>query len=150
MPTLNAIEKITRRAARIANGNDKIVPGQAARLSEAACCGDGARQGDLYLKIVSQPPANYALCKKPSLQLVPGNTEGAKHCLDSLDGVTVYLPPQWGEAESLLGPCLVLAKERTVVHPVHGDVTLPAGNTVLCGYQREWDAEQRAERRNAD
>ena len=146
---LTAIEKITRRANRIANGNDKIQPGQAARLSEAATVGDYARQGDLYLYVVESVPAGYIKQEKPSRQLVPGNTEGAKHCLDSLDGVELYLPAVWNE-ETLEGQCLKLSKERTVVHPTHGDVTIPAGFTILCGYQREYDAEQRRERRNAD
>jgi hypothetical protein len=146
----SAIEKITRKAARIANGRDKIQPGQAAKLSTAASVGDEARQGDLYLRVVASVPNDYSRAKKASLQLVPGNTEGAKHCLDSLAGLAVYLPPNWGNGESLLGPCLVLTESRTVRHPVHGDVTLSADTIVQCGYQREWDAEQARERRNAD
>lgn len=146
---LTAIEKISRRATKIANGNDKIQPGQAARLSEAATVNDFARQGDLYLYVVVEIPTGYRRAEKPSRKLVPGNTEGAKHCLDSLDGVELYLPGEWNE-ETLAGPCLKLAKERTVGHPVHGDISIPAGFTILCGYQREYDAELRRERRNAD
>lgn len=146
---LTAIDKITRRAKQIANGNDKIQPGQAARLSEAASVNDFARQGDLYLYVVAAIPAGYSKAKKPSKQLVPGKTEGAKHCLDSLDGVELYLPADWNE-ETLAGPCVKLAKERTVVHPVHGNVTIPAGFTILCGYQRDFDYQTRQERRNAD
>lgn len=148
---LSIIEKINRRAKKIANRKDlKIVPGQAVRMSDAAAIGDGIRQGDLYLKIVAAVPSDYKLTEKPTLQLVPGTTEGARHCLDSLKGVKVFLPADFGDADSLAGPCLVLAEERTVEHPVHGNVTLPAGVTVLCGYQREYDAELRRGRRNAD
>jgi hypothetical protein len=65
--------------------------------------------------------------------------------------VTLFYPPNWPAAdESLAGPAFVLSKQRTVTHPVHGEVTIPAGFTVLCRFQREWDAEQRRERRNAD
>lgn len=146
---LTAIDKITRRAQRIANGNDKIQPGQAARLSEAASVNDFARQGDLYLYVVAAVPPGYSKAAKPLLQLVPGNTEGAKHCLDSLDGVELYLPAVWNE-ETLAGPCMKLSKERTVLHPTHGNISIPAGFTILCGYQREYDSELRRERRNAD
>ena len=146
---LTAIDKITRRAKRIADGNDKIQPGQAARLSEAASVNDFARQGDLYLYVVAAIPSGYSKTAKPSLQLVPGNTEGAKHCLDSLDGVELYLPADWNE-ETLAGPCMKLTKERTVLHPTHGDISIPAGFTILCGYQRDYDYETMRERRNAD
>jgi hypothetical protein len=80
---------------------------------------------------------------------VPGQTQGAKHCLDGTGGVEMYLPPGWPEVTED-GPCLVLTEERTVLHPTHGAVTIPAGMTVACSYQREWDAEQRRARRAID
>lgn len=152
---LTAIEKITRRADKIAARKDsKIQPGQAVRMSEAASVNDCVRQGDLYLQVVSEVPADYVRVKKPKAidrQLVPGNTEGAKHCLDSLDGVELHLPAAWGPGyDALDGPVFKLSTERTVKHPKHGDVTIPAGFTIACRYQREWDAEQARERRNAD
>lgn len=151
---LTAIEKIQRKASRIKNGNDKIEPGQPVRMSEAASAADYVRQGDLYLIAADTVPAGYREVDKPKAadcQLVPGNTEGAKHCLDGLGGVRLFHPEGWGaEWEQLEGPAFVLSEERTVCHPTHGDVTIPAGMTVVCRYQREWDAEQARERRNAD
>ncbi len=149
-----AIEKIQERASRIKEGNDKIEPGKAVRLSEAASVDDGVRQGDLYLVVADGVPATHERVVSPKdidRQLVPGNTEGAKHCLDSLEGVEIYRPAGWGpDYEGLNGPVLRLSKDRTVTHPKHGDVTIPAGFDVECVYQREWDAEQARERRNAD
>lgn len=128
---------------------ETIEPGQPVTLTSAASCGDAVRQGDLYLVVVEKVPEGYAKASRASKQLVPGTTRGAKHCLDSLDGVEVYLPKEWRE-ESLQGPCLVLTKERTVLHPVHGAVTIAAGHTILCCYQREWEKEQAKERRARD
>lgn len=146
------IKRIEKHARRIADGSERVKPGQPVRFTQAASVGDTIRQGDLYLTIVEAVPKGYVKLNKPKAvakQLVPGNTQGARHCLDSLDCVTLYRPKSWSE-ESLDGPCLVLAKERTILHPTHGAVTIPAGFTVLCRYQREFDSEQRRERRARD
>lgn len=150
---VTTIERIERHAKRIAGGKAKIHPGQPHRISEAASVGDGVWQGDLGLEIAAKVPSDYVRVEKPTTrdcQLVPGNTEGAKHCLDSFAGVELYRPKEWPNAESLTGPCLVLTQERTVLHPKHGNVTIPAGFTIQCRYQREYDAELKRERRNAD
>lgn len=149
---LTTIEKLQRHAKRIASGQETVKPGMPARFTEACVPGDCIWQGDLGLEIVTAVPAGLAKLDTPKdvdRQLVPGNTTGAKHCLDSLDGVTLYRPENWSE-ESLDGPCLVLAEERTVTHPVHGAVTIPAGFIVQCHYQREFDAEQRRAVRSRD
>ena len=137
-----AIDKITEHLEQIRHG-------MSIRFTEACAPPDSLRQGDLYLTIVDKVPEGYVLKKKPGVQLVPGTNVGSKHCLDSLQGVKVYLPQQWGP-ESLDGPCLVLTEEREVLHPIHGKVTIPAGFTILCTYQREWEKEQAKARRAAD
>lgn len=161
--SLTAIEKIQRRVTRIANGKDlKVKPGQIERFSEAAVEGDFVRQGDLYLIVAERPSSKskfdwdrflrshgYAKASKPSLQLVPGNTQGARHCLDSLDGVELLVPSNWND-ESLQGPFLRIAKQRTIPHPTHGPVVIPAGFSILCCYQREYDKELAKERRARD
>ncbi|MGH9931012.1 MAG: hypothetical protein ACREA9_17530 [Pyrinomonadaceae bacterium] len=146
------IERIETHAKKIASGSERVKPGQEVCFTEAATIDDTIRQGDLYLTIVAAVPAGYVKIEKlkaSDKQLVPGNTVGSRHCLDSLAGVTLYRPEQWSE-ESLAGPCLVLAKQRTIEHPTHGAVFIPAGFTVLCRYQREFDAEQKRERRARD
>lgn len=157
---LSTIEKIQKRVAKIASGKDlKVKPGQVERFSEAVVDGDLIRQGDLYLIVAERGNRfswekflvdnGYTKARKPSAQLVPGNTEGAKHCLDSLNGVEVWLPRDWNE-ESLQGPFLRCKQERTVQHPVHGAVIIPAGMSILCAYQREFDKEQAKSHRARD
>lgn len=146
------VDQLLAQAECIRNGeHDTIKPGQPFRINEAATVGDRVWQGDLCIKVVPCVPNDYVLTSDPVIQLVPGNTEGAKHRLDALDGVKMFLPGGWGpNYEGLLGPAFVLTQERTIMHPVHGDVTIAAGHTILCSYQREYDAELRRERRNAD
>ncbi len=147
------MERIEKHAEAIKSGNEKVKPGQPARFTEASVAGDTVAQGDLYLCIYEgKPPAGYAQVKnltERDKQLVPGNTQGSKHCLDSLEGVKLFRPENW-TGDDLRGPLLGLSEERTVLHPTHGSVAIPAGFSVLCGYQPEYDAELKRERRNAD
>ena len=147
----NVIDQIQQHAQRIAEGLERVSPGMPLAFTEACTPGDCIWQGDLALIISSshKPPKGYMKADKPSVQLVPGNTVGAKHCLDSLDGVEMFIPKDWNE-ESLQGPFLQITQERKVLHPTHGSVTIPAGFNVECGYQREWDKIQAAERRARD
>ena len=166
--TVSGLERIEQHIAAIKGGQFKVKPGQSQRFSEASVLGSTIAQGDLYLMIVGDSvqeaiiPTDYAELKNPTdqdRQLVPGNTEGARHCLDSFDGVVMYRPKVWN-GEDLRGPILKITEERTILHRKsnaldqsnngHGSVIIPAGFTVFCGYQPEYDAEQRAERRNAD
>lgn len=152
MKTL-AIDRIEQHVANSKASKDPtVMPGRPERFTDAAQAGDVIAQGDLYLMIIDAVPQGYRRVTKPKAidkQLVPGNTVGARHCLDSLVGVEIHRPENW-DGNDLRGPCLVLTKERTILHPTHGDVTIPAGFTVLCGYQPEFDAEQRKERRARD
>lgn len=149
----NTLTKPATAIDRVQEHLSEIVkPGMPAAFTAACEPGDGIWQGDLGLEICATVPAGYKLVAKPTSrdkQLVPGNTRGARHCLDSLDGVTLYRPQEWNE-DSLQGPCLVLTEDREVRHPVHGTVTVLAGQTILCRYQREWDKEQAKARRAAD
>lgn len=133
---------------------ETVRPGMPFRISDAADVGDGVWQGDLCLEIVAAVPDGYEhvnLPKAGDKQLVPGQTQGSRHCLKSLKGVKIYRPANWGaDLDALAGPCLVLSDDATVLHPTHGAVTIPAGRTILCSYQRTWDAEQRKQRRSLD
>ena len=136
--------------------NSNVEPGQPLTFSEAATAGDMIAQGDLYLMLVDSVPEGFAKSDTQhdiERQLVPGNTVGAKHCLTTLDGVSIYYPTGWHrspEYDSATGPVVVCSKETTITHPTHGAVTVPAGRIVACGYQRVYDAEQRRERRAQD
>lgn len=147
----SVIDQIVEHARKISCGeHDKVRPGMPMRISEAAVPGEFVWQGDLKLTIVDRVPNG--LSKVESFcQLVPGNTVGARHCLDSTDGVECHVPEGWGpKYEGLVGPCLVLQAERAIEHPKHGHVTIPAGMIIQCSYQRVWDVEQARERRSRD
>lgn len=150
---MSVIQELERHAALIRDGkHDRIGPGVPVQMSPALEPGEGVAQGDLYLIVESRVPEDYVEVLQPQdsdRQLVPGQTVGAKHCLDSLEGVKMYRPNLWS-SESLEGPHLVLSQDRVVLHPTHGAVTIPAGMSVTCYYQREYDAEQKRERRALD
>ena len=114
---------------------------------------EGGAQGDLNLLLITGVPEGYVK-KEGIVKLVPGETEGAKHCLNTFNGVETWFPPQWKDEEEYElqdGPVIVIKEEGVkVLHPTHGPVTFVKGTTVECRYPREWDAEQRRERRNAD
>lgn len=77
----------------------------------------------------------------PLIQLVPGTTQGSRHCLDSLEGVTVY---RLRNATPLDGPLLEFSEPRSILHPEHGDVTnLPPGCYAI-RFQRAMADELRA------
>lgn len=131
---------------------DRCKPGEGASM-DAYAIGDGLWQGDLGLMVVESPPSGYAVVKNLSdadAKLVPGSTQGSRHCLDSVVGVKMWRPNDWGAGESLGGPCFVADRPVMVLHPTHGPVSIPPGMMVLCGYQRELDAETKRERRNRD
>ena len=151
----NVIEAIQQHAAAIKNGeHDKIGPGRPTNMSPALMNGEAVAQGDLILIVRSEVPEGYQEVESPTeldQQLVPGDTTGARHCLDSLDGVTLYRPKSWGTDKwSLRGPYMRLTHDRAVMHPTHGAVHIPAGMSVECRYAREFDLEQAAARRAAD
>lgn len=148
---METIERLQRHAKKIASGeHEKVKPGMEFRLTEAAAAGDGVWQGDLGLEVAAgRPPKGYVKTIRPHLKLVPGQTDGAKHCLDSTDGVEMWVPTEWTE-DSLVGPFMRFSAERTITHPVHGPVVIPAGLSILCRYQREWDRELAKERRARD
>jgi hypothetical protein len=144
--TQAVIEQLQTHRDQIASGSDPVVqPGRPERLNEAARAGDAIAQGDLLLMVVdlesvqdtSAIPADQV---RPSMvQLVPGNSEGARHCLDSLEGVTFYQtrPGRW--FMDVNDPLAIFhcSQERTVLHPVHGPVIIAAGHTIAAYQQRE-------------
>lgn len=148
-----SIETIEQHAAVIRNGeHDKIGPGKPITMSRALVVGEGVAQGDLMLIVADGVPDGYKRISRPKAidkQLVQGNTHGAKHCLDSLAGVKMWRPENWN-SESIDGPYLQFTQDRQVLHPTHGTVHIPAGMSVTCYYQREYDQEMKRERRTAD
>jgi hypothetical protein len=128
------IQRISETAEEIRNDSEQLFP-------EAATPGDCWRQGDLYITLLSAIPGDVKKCKRRK-QLVPGTTQGSRHCLDSLAGVTMYEIEKPGQLD---GPVIDCKQERTITHPEHGNVVLPPGIYGI-HYQRDLDAEERERR----
>jgi len=118
--------------------SEVIISDETQRFPDAATDGDGFRQGDVYIWKRDKLPMNVTKTKCV-LQLAPGTTKGSRHCLDSSDGATMFVVD---DADALQGPWLKLDCERTVTHPEHGDVVLPAGCYEIT-YQRAYADELR-------
>lgn len=154
----DAIVLIESHARAVKDGKHKTVkPGQPFDFNAAHQTGEGVWQGDLGVEIVSCVPTGYELVKNPTSadrKMVPGPEDGAKHHLDSFNGVTLYRPKGWGEDMDMLdGPVLVVTKPRQIVHSgsgQHGTVGLCAGNIYALRYQRVWENEEARERRSKD
>ena len=148
-----SLERIQEHHDRIVSGTAKVAPGQPMSFTGAESEGDVRAQGDLNLiwRESHVPPAEYVRRADQNVQLVPGETVGAKHCLESLAGVQIFDPPGWGpDYEGLAGPFLVVESEARIVHPTHGAMTLLAGSAIECRYQRNLDEETQRERRALD
>lgn len=132
---------------------ETVAPGQPAQFTEACVAGDTIWQGDLGITMVDAVPKGYQT-KCPvenhdTKQLVPGNTTGARHCFNTMEGVELHYPEDWGKEECLDGPTAVVSGGQVIEHPKHGNVTLVKG-VFKFSYQREFDAEQKRERRARD
>lgn len=127
--------------ASVQSTAETIRSDQTQRFPEAASPGDTWRQGDVYIELLERVPAGAMAMKAKgrSAQLAPGTTQGSRHILDSLVGVTMYRLP---EATVLDGPVIVTDRERTIEHPEHGNVVLPPGVYGIT-YQREFAEELR-------
>lgn len=136
-----AIKRVQEQAEKIRNDAGH-------RFTAAASPGDAFRQGDIYITLLERLPADAKPMPTPHLQLVPGATQGSRHCLDSLEGVSMFALAAPGPYD---GPVLVITgTERTIAHPEHGDVALPGdGRCYGITYQRDLDEEDR-ERRVVD
>ena len=130
---MNALEVLKK-----VQSSEVIISDETQRFPEAACDGDGMRQGDVYIWKRDKLPAN-ASAAKCVLQLAPGTTKGSRHILDSSEGVSMFAVD---DADALQGPWLKLDCERTATHPEHGDIVLPAGCYEIT-YQRAYADELR-------
>lgn len=80
--------------------------------------GDCWAQGDLVLMKLDRVPDGAT--KIPAQQqLVPGNTQGSRHCLTSLEGITMH---KLADATELDGPVFEAEKTVEIDHPEHGNV----------------------------
>lgn len=111
-----------------------------ARKIEVMDIGDELRQGDVYVTRIEGVPRGADAVEHPSSQMAPGATQGSRHTLRSLDGVTVYRMPSAGPLD---GPVIDLRGPVWLDHPEHGNRRLPAGVYAIT-YQRAFGDELRA------
>ena len=133
--TKQIVSEVIETGKRVAKREKQWFP-------EAASDGDSIRQGDCYFMLLDCVPKGAKKLKQVPRQLAPGTTQGSRHTLDSVDGVTAY---EISGSTEFDGPILRLACERTIEHPEHGNWVLPAG-VYAVGYQRTQDALDRARR----
>ena len=148
------IDLVQQHADLIRRGEARVKPGQPATFTAVCTPDDVIAQGDLYISpFAGEIPGDYVLREElktqQDLQLVPGNTQGARHCLSTGVGVKMWHPKNW-DGNDLRGPIVQAQNGVEILHPTHGTVTLLPGQMYICGYQPEYDAQLRAERRNAD
>lgn len=123
---------------------ERIRTGDPIKVSGAFGVGDDIRQGDIYITPIERAviPRN-AVEVDAVRQLAPGVTQGSRHCLSHLRGVTMRRLKNPGVYD---GPILDLSEPNTIEHPEHGHVEdLPAGCYAVT-YQRTQDAEGRQRR----
>ena len=150
---VSVIDDIISSCEQVRRGeHEQIKPGTPVHLTGAESVGDVVCQGDFWIVVAEKIPSKGFKLSPGQVQLVVGNTEGAKHCLNtqSAELVEVYIPEGW-DAESLQGPFLNVKGDGVVIlHPKHGHVHLVKNTVYECLYQKEWDKMQKAERRSRD
>lgn len=129
---------VTSKAFRDLSKHAEAIKNDEHQVAGSMSPGDAWAQGDILIVALDKVPNKSALVKQPVSQLAPGNTQGSRHCLDSLEGVQV-----WEQKETPLdGPVIVSDREFTVTHPEHGDVTFQPGIYAVV-YQRAFAEELR-------
>lgn len=131
MTTKSAFGKLHKHAERIKNDEHQT--------AGSMSIGDAWAQGDIALVLLESVPRGAKREAKPDLQLAPGNTQGSRHCLETLDGLTVY---QHAAPTPLDGPILEAPHGLRVNHPEHGDVSFGPGIYAVV-YQRAFADELR-------
>lgn len=94
--------------------------------------GDAWAQGDLLIRRLADLP-EALIPITAERQLVEGTTKGARHCLSTLEGITMY---RLAEPTVLEGPLFTAASDFTIEHPDHGDLLLPPGHYAI-EYQQD-------------
>lgn len=149
------LTKIQSRRNQFLDSLPKIGAGNSIEFSDAVSHNDRIWQGDLGIAYVENTvPEGYVQVDLKQegdkcRQLVPGNTEGSKHVLRSLDGVKMWRPKDWNDL-SLNGPYIQLTKPNVIEHPTHGPVLLKSGCSYETGYQVNLDLESKIEARARD
>ena len=106
---------------------------------ETCSPGDAWAQGDLLIVALDGVPKDAQAVKQVERQLAPGTTHGSRHCLVSLEGVSMFTLK---DATALDGPIVEAKQGCEIDHPEHGNVILPPGVYGIV-YQRQYAEELR-------
>lgn len=131
MDAVKAYEDVKSHADSIKNDE--------AHHIESIDVNDAWAQGDVLIRRIAAVPKKAKPERKPELQLATGTTQGSRHTLDSLDGITLYRIDNPNPCE---GPVFESDRRFEVKHPEHGDVSLPAGCYAI-EYQQAYAEELR-------
>lgn len=131
MQAVKELEAIQQHAESIRNDAEHRI--------ETMSPGDAWAQGDVGIVCLESLPANSTKIKKPSAQLAPGTTQGSRHCLRSMRGLSLYTIRG---ATPLDGPVIEAKRGCAIDHPEHGNVVLPPGVYAIV-YQRAYADELR-------
>lgn len=93
----------------------------------------GAQQGDVYFSRLAAVPTPTRRLLQSNGQLVPGQTQGSRHCVNPAQ-VRLWVLPR---PTPLQGPIIEATDAFTVSHPEHGHVTLAPG-VYQVTYQRDF------------
>lgn len=127
---VNEFQQIQKHAESIKNDETHRI--------ETWSPGDCWAQGDLLLVCLEKVPQGAEVIKVDR-QLAPGTTQGSRHCLVSLDGVTMY---RLANATALDGPIVEAKSGCEIDHPEHGNLIVPPGVFGVV-YQRQYAEELR-------
>ena len=95
--------------------------------------GDAWAQGDLLIVCLENVPKD-AEAAPLVAQLAPGNTQGSRHCLTSLHGISMFKAKSAGPLD---GPVFEAKSGCEIDHPEHGNLILPPG-VYGAVYQRQY------------
>lgn len=149
------ITKTKQRSVRRSESPERIVNDDP-KLLATFSAGDVSHQGDLIVVGIAGLPKSAR--PRQNLQLADGNTQGSRHVFargDVYDCQTeevvkaILLATGCKVEAKFIGPVFVSPAEPTahdLTHPEHGDQGFPAGQVCAVVYQRNLDAEQRAQR----
>jgi hypothetical protein len=139
--------KLIEPAERIVN--------DAPRLHHTFEPGDVSHQGDLIFVCIHTLPASAK--PRSNRQLAEGNTQGSRHVLERGE-VYDCKPKEIADAirktngavieAEYIGPVFMSPEaptENDLTHPEHGNQGFPAGTVCAVVYQRNLDAEERAQ-----
>lgn len=103
--------------------------------------GQAARQGDIYIRAISEIPKGYKKKKVGSqYQLVDGSTQGSRHIVEDTSNITAYEPEN--KTNELFGPVIEAKDCFTITHPEHAHFEMQPGLYQVT-FQENWAEKER-------